>query len=215
VCGGVLLFCFGALNQTTTQFHEVRFYCAALVPISLMPRDKTASPTLVPPLEPQPRTTTSPTVLATHKPLTPSRHPQPPQPQILQQLKPSKEEISRFEVRACVYMRLWGLLAGRVRVRHVSPPPPTPATHHLHQSQPCAQQLTPIHPTQSDGGSRRARTNSDGAATPAISAALDAIKRSPLMLELPANHPGLAAVAEMVRFCCKLGILWLGGVGLG
>ena len=28
---------------------------------------------------------------------------------------------------------------------------------------------------------------------------LDAVRRSPLMLELPANTPGLAAVAELVR----------------
>lgn len=46
-------------------------------------------------------------------------------------------------------------------------------------------------PAQSDGGSRRPRSST--------SAVLDAIKRSPLNLDLPNNHPGLAAVADLVR----------------
>lgn len=38
------------------------------------------------------------------------------------------------------------------------------------------------------------------AAVPAeLAAAHDAIKRSPLMLDLPGSHPGLAAVADLVR----------------
>jgi SWI/SNF-related matrix-associated actin-dependent regulator 1 of chromatin subfamily A len=47
----------------------------------------------------------------------------------------------------------------------------------------------------------------------AFAGVLDALKRSPLMLDLPATHPGLATIAKLVRglsvtsFCCRVVLL--------
>jgi hypothetical protein len=57
--------------------------------------------------------------------------------------------------------------------------------------------LPPTPKPQSDGGSRRARPS--GAPPGALAAAADALKRSPLMLDVAADAPGLAEVAELVR----------------
>ena len=40
-----------------------------------------------------------------------------------------------------------------------------------------------------------------------LAAAADAVKRSPLMLALPGDHPGLASLADLVRFCAGAGTL--------
>jgi hypothetical protein len=64
--------------------------------------------------------------------------------------------------------------------------------------------LQPLFFVQSDGGSRLVRPSSGSASSAAVAAAVEAIKRSPLMLDVPATAPGLAKVAQLVSFLCFL-----------
>jgi predicted NACHT family NTPase len=47
-------------------------------------------------------------------------------------------------------------------------------------------------------------TAAPAAAQGAFASVLDALKRSPLMLDLPATHPGLATIAQLVRTLCAV-----------
>jgi hypothetical protein len=90
----------------------------------------------------------------------------------------------------CVFVRAWAQNA---------PSPPCTALLCAACSQILKRLARPLSPSPhpqsaaANGGSRRPRASGE-----ALQTVVDAIKRSPLMLELPTTHPGLSAVAVLV-----------------
>jgi len=64
--------------------------------------------------------------------------------------------------------------------------------------QPRQEDLELFQALQSDGGSRSPRARAAPADLAALADVIDTIRRSPLMLDLPASQPGLEALVQIV-----------------
>jgi hypothetical protein len=91
----------------------------------------------------------------------------------------------------------WACLADRgCRLVSLHPPIPTDPNHQIIKERAPAVQAQ----IEAEAAARAAEAAALLSDVPAeLADVLDALKRSPLMLELPATHPGLAAIAHMVR----------------